>query len=309
MTMTLDEGQKLYDALTYTPKLDESWASRTRVTQLPDLETTAALVEAIGPNGSEHLGRSRGNWYGGTYKDYLKGMREGADDDVVDRIDKTMIKFETANLLTGNPDLWEPSVVGPLVDVPATLAGHPENMLAKTGITQSARGELRVVINTVSSAGVSKKEIEDRGALLAALILLLSAARPVRVSILQTRDFSRSKDIDATLLLTDLGTSPLNVATMAYALTSPTFTRRGGFALGEYEGKGVSGSDSISWPWGMYRDDTDGEFASRLRLSLDIKEDDIIFPGFRLYEAGTDPEMWIKEQLAKHAPDHYDQAA
>lgn len=182
--------------------------------------------------------------------------------------------------------VWEPSVAGAFPLVPAFLSGQPETMLRPVP-TASDRSPIRVYASVCCSGGVGAADLEKRGIAILALCQKLGAVRPIELFVYA----DMGGPGHAFMPCIKVETSPLDLATATFALTSAGFLRQLCFAWAEQYGWGGA------WAWG---DAPTSSSSQRLtRDALGLSETDLLIPGgFVTDPLIRKPVEWINEKVA-----------
>lgn len=169
---------------------------------------------------------------------------------------------------------WRTEPVGWFPLVPATIAGHPEDM-RRLHHTQSDTNPVTIWTDSTTSAGISSDDMLKRGTAILALVMKLQRVRPV--NLIQCSLFSDK------LLTVKHDTQPLNLATVTYALTNPGFTRRILYHTLQPQDFG-----RVNF----------SEAKMRQRLGHRVKPADLVIPGVMLGdELIKDGVKWVQHQL------------
>jgi hypothetical protein len=172
-------------------------------------------------NGKDH-------WTSGgkTPAEVLRDARNG-DISLVASSDKIIDELEgKVNFRTSN---WKSidSVTGGAVNVGAYCAGVPLCMKQRRRVA-AASAPLSVVVDLTVSSSLSHEQIACRGSAILALTRLLTGVRPVKLYIAAAMG-GGSADIAATGVLIPVDTTPLDLATVANAMTTTGFVRMLGY--------------------------------------------------------------------------------
>jgi hypothetical protein len=183
-------------------------------------------------------------------------------------------------------------VVGAVANVPAYLAGHPLNMCRRSR-AESDAGPLAIIVDLTISGGLLSQQIEKRGASILALTRILSAKRPIELWV----GAGLNKGLGGAYVFSKVNTSPLDLATSAFALCAQSFVRRLCYAS-ICAGMGSSGS----WPFCNYG------FASKnmekiIAPAFTHTTETLCIPGAHVNDPTIrNPEAWLADQIAKHMP-------
>jgi hypothetical protein len=241
-----------------------------------------------------------GSWYGNeTTEDYLRKTRTGDASRVADA-EKLLAKIEPE--LQRDSVVWQNNVVGAYPDVAAFLANDPECM-RRRHITEDERSPLRVWVDVTSSASFTWQDLLPRG--IAALALVMQLIRSGRAVELWTYTSLHGKENGQTVICVKMATTPIDVASVAYCITSQGFAR--GLCYGT--GRQMNGFNG-SWGRNYVKY---GTLAARLagaRKTLEglVAPQDIILPAPFVEDkqdkgdAGLvfrDPVKWVLETCKK----------
>ena len=186
---------------------------------------------------------------------------------------------------------WERAPAGAFCAVPDVLAGLPTPM-RRLAHTMDERAPITILATTTSSAGVDAKTLAKRGTVILALVLALSRLRPVVLRQLTALD---GKDNGETIITADINTTPLDLATACYVLTSAGFARRVTYGVAEYINDFTGG-----WPR-SYRYGSPAQYFARLvpRLGLDPRHTLVIGSAEKHDQLLTQPVAWVNSQIAQ----------
>lgn len=231
------------------------------------------------------------NFFGGdTAEMAYKKAREG-DLSGVAASDALMTKFERFTFETGRK-AWSDDVCGSIPNVPAFIAGHPLAMRRRTR-QDSASAPVAIVADLTTSGGISAEQIAKRGAAILALVRILSSRRPVELWAGCMMDANRQ---DMSAVFCRIETSPLDLATAAYVMTSASFPRRLCYAIARKDG--FSGG----WPYDSHSTPQKHGAAMIAPAFAHVGQALYVPPIFYSDLATTDPEAWIEARLSELSP-------
>jgi hypothetical protein len=144
------------------------------------------------------------------------------DTSLVQRAEAILWQFEQ-QIETPKPE-WHRSVAGPMVNVPDVLAGRPTCM-RRLAPALNDHSPIEIFVVTNSAGGLSAQILRNRGIAILALVLALSRVRPLMLYQVAMGNGSRD-GTGETLLISHINTTPLDLATACYVLTSAGFARR-----------------------------------------------------------------------------------
>lgn len=207
--------------------------------------------------------------------------------------DALLEKFERFTFETARK-AWADDVCGSIPNVPAFIAGHPLAMRRRIR-QDSASAPVAIVADLTTSATISADQIAARGAAILALVRILSARRPVELWAGCTMD-ARSQGLSA--IFCRIETTPLDLATAAYVMTSASFPRRlcYGLATVEYGFFGL-------WPYNNDHNAPKKHGLQIIRRALEHVTEALYVPPIYADDLiATAPEKWIEGQLAALSP-------
>lgn len=235
-------------------------------------------------------------WNGNVTFDVARRMAVDGDAELTDRVEKVVNSIDADQYLTDAPRLFRPSVVGPLVCVPAYLAGLPDCMRVQSGIMASTQGLVTICVNAVCSSGVPADKITEIGSAVCALALTLQRVRPVEIVITgNLGDGKRGQWAGVPVIR--YGVSPFDASTLAFSLAHPAFLRMLLFRwnYGQFRHDG----SFIPWGWSLY--EGRGEAEARLRELCGAEAEWLYVGGARLMdqEVFKDPTKWVRDQIER----------
>jgi hypothetical protein len=169
---------------------------------------------------------SEGKWYGyKTTEQSINACIQG-DDAVVPEARKLLDQF--ADSIELSTMALQPDVCGAFPMVPSYLGGDPECFLA-IDQQQSQATPLTILIDTTCSGGFKPDQMRQRGTAILALVMALTATRPVRLELFSALDAGRQHrrgGDDVCFLRCSINTAPLDLATAAFCLADVSCPRR-----------------------------------------------------------------------------------
>jgi hypothetical protein len=223
--------------------------------------------------------------------DTMRFCREG-NDRLVPEAEKLIERF-AAELDTSRA-AWLPDIAGAYPVVPEFLAGNPECMRRRQ-VVASEVAPLNIYVNIGASYALDPHEIMARGTAILAFVLAMARVRPIALYA-YVAAVDGYKDGEESLFVAPVNTAPLDVATAAYALTSPAMGRAVACSIIRQD---QSDSRYLKWPRGWRED----RAAYNKKLLAEMGGDpenslliDCAFSGDALIRQ---PEAWLKEQIAK----------
>jgi len=242
--------------------------------------------------------RTRGrDWDSGqSYNDATRLCRTGdlnkvAPSDAFMRKFEDIIGFESRQFRVVN------DVAGGVPNIGAYLAGNPINMRRRARV-MSEQAPLNVVVDLVSSGGITAKDLERRGAAVLALVRLLSAVRPVNLYAVACGLPHGVHGYTSVGFAVRIDTAPLDLARAAHVLGSPAVPRNVMYRAMDVEA-GMPHESSTHWAFNdvNYYREHGAEYWQRV---LGTEECLFLAPPYVTDEAISDPEKFIRDKLAKY---------
>jgi len=224
------------------------------------------------------------------------------DQSAVAASDALLSRMEEHITMPSTRAIWTDDVSGAFPNIPAYIAGQPLNMRTRTK-HQVDSAPLAIMVDLGISGGISSAQVRARGIAILALVRALSAHRPIE---LWAMDFgaadestaSYSRGPNAVCVAAKIETSPLDLSAASYCLTHPAFVRNILFGLeSKYH-------DFIGrWPFGINRALSRHEMEVLCAPMWPHVTETLALPGLHLAdESMTNPEAWLKRELAEHDP-------
>ena len=168
----------------------------------------------------EHHCDNNASWMGGESRAaYYRTVRTG-DTSKVAAAEKLLEKIEVQMDREGI--VWQNDIVGAYPDVAAFLANDPECM-RRRHTTEDDRSPLRVWVDISSSAQIGWEDLLPRG--IAALALVMQLIRNGRAVELWTFSSIHGSKNGQTCVCVKMNTTPIDIASVAYCLTSQGYAR------------------------------------------------------------------------------------
>lgn len=209
--------------------------------------------------------------------------------DIVPRANALMDKLMGDNVELAQT-VWQQSVAGYMPCVPAYLADQPECMFMPTA-TRSESAPVRVFASVCTSAGLDAEAMEKRGVTILALCMKMASIRPVELYVYA----DMGGDGYAKIPVIKVETSPLDLATATYALSSAAFLRHLCFSWAH-----GNGWDDGAWAWDAKPWSTEGE--AKTRKAIGAGENDLLIIGAHMKDPlVSDPVAWLNTQMARYA--------
>ena len=260
------------------------------IKQYPSISTLRAdaLARNVLDGGQRWANYSSNNWYGETSAETQRRSEIG-DLRLVPEAEKLMDKLESQ--IEVPRKVWERSVAGAFPCVPDYCNGLPTSMRRQVEIGDEHQ-PITVIYSINSSGSISAGTLRDRGVAVLSLVMALLRSRPVHLKMLFIGDGPPDGE---TVFTADINTSPLDLATACYVMTSAGFYRRIGFgvatALNQFRG---------GWP-SKFNGTSPGSYLDYLAnvLSNDPKRTLVIGPVYHRDPIVADPIAWINAQVKR----------
>lgn len=192
---------------------------------------------------------------------------------------------EAADLATLRHE-YQPAVCGAFPCVPDYLAGIPEAMRARSEVL-SNRGPIKIFNCTSSSSVSTPEKVIERGIVILALAIALSAYRPVSLYVFDVNDEAN--------VAVRLQTSPVCLSELCYALVDHNFNRALLYGFIHWQGF------DVCWPTGIVHR-THAEQVETCRKLVNADAGDLIIPPSLSNdsELERDPVQWVIDRLREY---------
>lgn len=260
------------------------------IIRYPSISAVADDFERKVGRGSTRYGTSGSSWMNGeTTSESIRKCRYG-DTSLVPlaeaELDKLDQVIETPRLQ------WDRSPAGAFCSVPDYIVGLPTPMRRQIHINDE-KAPINIVVDVGSSASVQADTLKKRGITILALVMALSRTRPVMLYPIDVASGNKDRE---TIWITQINTTPLDLATACYVLTSAGFSRGIIMPLEER----INGN-SGGWPaeFGYYGDSLP-YYKKRLPLLGFVEKDTLIIPASKgSDELVRNPIPWINKQITR----------
>ncbi len=184
---------------------------------------------------------------------------------------------------------WNPSVYGAYPCVPEFLAGAPDCM-RRLSPQVSDVSPVNILVATDPACGVTHEMMVTRGVAIIALVMKLSQLRPVKLSLV-SENVCNWDGTGEYLLVVDINTQPIDLATACFAIAGSSFARHLAFSVTAHNGH------SVAWPV----DHDTPRWEPHLRQIGLLGQDDIFIPAARFehQEMYTAPVAWVNAQVRR----------
>lgn len=233
-------------------------------------------------------------YYAGEHADLWHGNESAADSVRLAQCGDTRLVPKAEQILSQiQTDIEIPEsmmvadVAGAYPVVAEFLAGAPDCMRRRAPIPQE-QAPIVIYACLSSYAGVSAQKLLRRGVAVLALTMALARSRPVELWAIDINDGPDGE----TTIAARINTSPLDLATAAYALTSAGFVRRLMYGLTE------QASGNVNFPAG-YSSDPAGYLVGALARLGGNADRDLILPPAN--NGDPEPVTWINGHIARLA--------
>jgi hypothetical protein len=233
------------------------------------------------------------SWYGGeSLEDTLRFAASG-DTRLVPKAEAVLSSLDT--VIETPRRAWHRSPSGAFCIVPDVLAGLPTPMRRQIHVPDE-RAPITILITTTSSAGISAAILASRGTTILALVMALTRVRPVSLRIMSLLDGHRD-GTGETVVTAEINTTPLDLASACYVLTSAGFDRHVLHGLSKKLNDFGGG-----WPRGFKYDAPEKYLADiGPRMGFDPSHTLVIAPAQLNDVLLIDPVAWVNAQVARFA--------
>lgn len=250
----------------------------------------ALLSNVVQQTGYHEDGRPGFFGADGTTMGCVRYMRQGASEEeqrptmeLMEKIDATAHDRQRREYVA--------SPVGAFPVVAEYLQGLPQNMRRRQQ-QESEQSPIRIVVETLVSAGVKEAQLARRGAAVAALVMRMNELRPVE---LWAAWGTQIKGHNA-LGRVRIDTAPISLANVVAVMSTPQFCR--GVLFAEARSKARSNTSSIKWAFST--EPGAPRHVLQMREALQLDPQDIYLPGGYLTEAAAfmrDPVAWVNSYV------------
>lgn len=169
------------------------------------------------------------DWYGGETREDTIRFAEIGDTRLVAKAETLLTSLDTQ--IETPRRVWTRSPAGAFCSVPDVLAGLPTPMRRQLHEADET-APITILATTTSSAAIPAETLAKRGTVILALVMALARIRPVSLHQLTLLNGSADRTGE-TVITAQINTSPLDLATACYVLTSAGFARRMTYRLAE----------------------------------------------------------------------------
>jgi hypothetical protein len=186
---------------------------------------------------------------------------------------------------------WERAPAGAFPWVPDVLAGLPTPMRRQVHVPDE-RAPVNILTVTTSSAGVSSAVLERRGIVILAAAMALSRLRPVNLCAIAMLDGPKDGSGE-TVIINRINTTPLDLATACWMLTSAGYARRITYDMAR-----TLNNFSGGWPRGFLYGAPE-RYYDNLTARLGYRKADTLFIGAAHISDPllADPLAWVQGQI------------
>ena len=254
-------------------------------------------------NSEVHKAHSSGNpnmettdWGGVNYKGALKQLIYGDADRAI-LAAKLFDEVVAAQTDTLGRNMIVPAMIGNTPNVPAVIAGMPENMLVRQQTHQMAsNAPIRIIVDLFASWQISQQEFIRRGVSAIAFAMVMNTVRPIDLYVAHTGT-SSSVNNKSVAHIIKIDTKPLDLPRAVWMISDPAFFRRLGFCAIMHELRPFQPSYGKE----DYKDDSIPS-AKEGKEWLGLNNEDIYLD--RMYHgdtlAVTDPMKWVNTMILQH---------
>ena len=251
------------------------------------LSAMARAYKDLGCN--SRYGSARDSWLGGETESETLKFASFGNPTLVPAAEKQMEKLDA--VIETQKLIWESAPVGAYYSVPDVIVGRPTCMRKKTFVADES-APIAIYVSTVCSRGISAETLAKRGTTILALVMALSRIRPTSLHIMSYVDGPNDRSGE-TVVTAQINTSPLDLASACYGLTSAGFTRLITYEL-MHKLNGAQGFWPRDYRYGGPQPYLDG---LKHKLNLDPKKTLMIAPAELHDELLANPIDWINQQI------------
>lgn len=253
-------------------------------------DSPQALARAYSQLGAtSSYGGSRDNWYNGESESQTLSFTLNGNPALVPEAERYLNQLDLA--IETPRKVWQRSPAGAFCIVPDVLAGLPTPM-RRQHEEPDDKAPITILVCTTSSAGIDSKTLEKRGTIILALVMALSRIRPIALTALCMLN---GREEGETILTSVINTSPLDLATACYVLTSAGFDRRLHHGISK-----KLNNFSGGWPTGFNYSKPEPFYKLLVpRLGYDPRHTLIIGSAQLGDELLATPLAWIEKQITR----------
>lgn len=248
-----------------------------------DYQTFSANATAMG------LGTDT-SWFNGETREQSIALALSGDTRLVPEAEKLLDQLDTG--IETPRKIWEPNVAGAFASVPDFLSGRPTSMRRQVQVHDEHQ-PITILVDLGSSTATKIETMRKRGISALALTLALARIRPVSLWVV---DCGNGKHEGETIVAAPINTTPLDLATACYVLTSAGFARRICYGLEQARNQFSGG-----WPKGYNASNPQHYYHRRVLPSLGFDPKyTLIIPAAHINSPlVTKPMEFIQDQI-KH---------
>ena len=271
---------------------------RTNVKHFDSPEAYADWLESIPANLRANYDQS----FGGAYLEKGVSILRAGNLDRLEDAKRIMDQLDVEGLISNSMPILQSSIAGMIPNIPNAIAGHPETMFSRGHIeSPNLTTPLNVYVETTVSAGVSQKELINRGVAILAFALAMETIRPVELYIALPHSHSRKPGVYCPVI--KIASRPMDLGRAVWMLTDPCFARRLFHTAINHLSE--CGMQCQVGPWAWNSDPTREQYETNFRKLLDMQPEDVLLKGGYLTDKLmlTNPVQWVKNMIEKHRGD------
>lgn len=269
--------------------------NRDKAKRFDSPEEYAAYLHAVHPDSKD---LDYPEFYGDNFNNAIQLLESGYDKHLA-AAEKLIEDMSEQQVFTKHLPLLTNSVVGFLPNVPAALAGQPKDMFMRAPSDyEHTQTPLTIYVETVVSAGVTHKQLVNRGIAILGFVLAMNAIRPVEVYT-SSIGCPRGGRNGAYGSIVRIPSKPLDLMRATFMLVDPAYYRRLGFiAMRDQSGRPYAGI--INWAWDG--SPTSNQYINDMRKLLECEPQDVFITGGHLSDSLmlNNPIAWVKQMIEKH---------
>jgi hypothetical protein len=239
-------------------------------------------------------------WMGGTLQHEALDYAEHGRDRYATQAEALLRKINVT-LPDTNRDTWHASPMGAYPIVPAYLAGLPENMMRRSRENDET-APLLIFAGLTSSAGISARNLVERGVAILALTMAAAMVRPVQLVTMTC--IGRNVGSLGSVHICHIPSAPLSLAEAGFALCDQAFSRGLGYRMA-YAKDHADGGWPAAYPYG--KPAGRHAYMNRVADAAGFTGDRVCIPPAELGDdIGNDPTAWLLARVAEYVHDHAD---
>ena len=185
---------------------------------------------------------------------------------------------------------WQANVAGAFPIVPASISGSPFAMNQKVDV-MSEQAPINIYASCCASGVVTKEELRKRGNAILALVMKLSAVRPVNLYVMAELDGFKHQNGGSAIPCVKINTAPLDLPSASFCLSEDSFLR--GLIFERCYREGYEGL------WAYSGNPSNSSWQERIKEELGATSpNDLYIRGaYATDKSINEPMEWLKDRL------------